>query len=93
MFACHAGIIDLESTEGGISHDKYGAYAILLKDTGEIEAATEDTFTYRCKPHETGKYRLTSATRKTRGMDVRVLRSHSINSIWSPRVGVRYEGL
>jgi len=92
LFAHHAGIIGLEACEGGTTYDKHGAYALLLKDTGEIEASCEDHFTYRVLQNDKGKFRLTSATPKSRD-PVRVLRSHSINSVWGPKAGVRYDGL
>ncbi|KAL1800993.1 hypothetical protein ACET3X_001335 [Alternaria dauci] len=92
LFAHHAGIIGLEACNGGTTYDKHGAYALLLKDTGEIEAASEERFTYRVPQSDKGKFRLTSATPKSRD-PVRVLRSHSINSVWGPKAGVRYEGL
>ncbi|KAE8867298.1 hypothetical protein PTNB73_05392 [Pyrenophora teres f. teres] len=92
LFAHHAGIIGLEACEGGTTYDKHGAYALLLKDTGEIEASSEDRFTYRVPQNDKGKFRLTSATPKSRD-PVRVLRSHSINSVWGPKAGVRYDGL
>jgi putative methyltransferase len=92
LFAHHAGIIGLESCDGGTTYDKHGAYALLLKDTGELEASCESRFTYRVPQNDKGKFRLTSATPASRD-PVRVLRSHSINSIWGPKAGVRYEGL
>ncbi|EMD58764.1 hypothetical protein COCSADRAFT_58043, partial [Bipolaris sorokiniana ND90Pr] len=92
LFAHHAGIIGLESCDGGTTYDKYGAYALLLKDTGELEASCESRFTYRVPQEDKGKFRLTSATPRSRD-PVRVLRSHSINSIWGPKAGVRYEGV
>jgi hypothetical protein len=39
-----------------------------------------------------GRYRLTAANYRSR-CPIRVLRSHSLNSIWGPKAGVRYEGL
>ncbi|KAJ4376557.1 hypothetical protein N0V86_006670 [Didymella sp. IMI 355093] len=92
LFAHHAGIIGLESVEGGTTYDKNGSYALLLKDTGEIDARSEEVFTYRCPMNDKGKFRLTAATPTSRE-PIRVLRSHSINSIWGPKAGVRYEGL
>lgn len=78
--------------EGGTTFDKHGAYALVLKDTGEVEACHGDVFTYRCPQWDRGKFRLTAATPRSRD-PVRVLRSHSINSVWGPKAGVRYEGL
>ncbi|KAF2466298.1 uncharacterized protein BDR25DRAFT_317700 [Lindgomyces ingoldianus] len=92
LFAHHAGIIDLESTEGGICFDKHGAYAVLLKDTGEIDAPSQDQLTYRCPRDDKGRYRLTSVDFRSRN-PVRILRSHSLNSVWGPKAGLRYEGL
>ncbi|KAF3039359.1 hypothetical protein E8E12_006025 [Didymella heteroderae] len=92
LFAHHAGIIGLESVDGGTTYNKNGAYALLLRDTGEIDARSEETFSYRCPISDKGKFRLTAATPTSRE-PIRVLRSHSINSIWGPKAGVRYEGL
>lgn len=92
LFAHHAGIIGLEACEGGTTYDKTGAYALVLKGTGEVDAESEEQFTYRVPQDDRGKYRLTAATPKSRD-PIRVLRSHSINSIWGPKAGIRYEGL
>ncbi|KAF1923202.1 uncharacterized protein M421DRAFT_75904, partial [Didymella exigua CBS 183.55] len=92
LFAHHAGIVGLESVNGGITYDKNGAYALVLKDTGEVDARSEDEFTYRGPISDKGKFRLTAATPASRD-PIRVLRSHSINSIWGPKAGIRYEGL
>lgn len=92
MFACHAGIIDVDTIDGGICHDKYGAYAILLTQDAELEAPNESTLTFRCDREGSGKFRLTAATPRSRD-PLRVLRSHSTNSKWGPKAGVRYEGM
>ncbi|KAJ4373134.1 hypothetical protein N0V83_003425 [Neocucurbitaria cava] len=92
MFAYHAGIIGLESVEGGITFDQEGAYAIVLKERREVEGILEDRFTYRCPLNDKGKFKLTSATQRSRE-PIRVLRSHSVNGIWGPKAGIRYEGL
>ncbi|UPX16714.1 uncharacterized protein EKO05_0007102 [Ascochyta rabiei] len=92
LFAHHAGIIGLESVAGGTTYDKNSAYALVLKDTGEMDATSENAFSYRCPINDKGKFRLTAATPTARD-PIRVLRSHSINSIWGPKAGIRYEGL
>ncbi|KAH7109853.1 hypothetical protein B0J11DRAFT_601363 [Dendryphion nanum] len=92
LFAHHAGIIDLETTDGGVCFDKNAAYAVLLLESSEVDAISESEIIYRCKPTDKGRYRLTAATARGR-TPVRILRSHSLNSVWGPRVGVRYEGL
>ena len=92
MFAFRDGIIDSKTTDGGICADAYGAYAIVLKDHDEVEGSCATRFTYRCRPKDTGRYRLTSAKDKSR-YAIRVLRSHSLASLWAPRAGIRYEGL
>ncbi|KAF2652935.1 hypothetical protein K491DRAFT_718507 [Lophiostoma macrostomum CBS 122681] len=92
LFAVHAGIIDLETAEGGICCDSHGAYAVVLKDTGETESSSEDTFTYRPQLADKGKFRLTAGNARSRH-PLRVLRSHSLNSVWGPKAGIRYEGL
>jgi hypothetical protein len=65
---------------------------VLMKDTGEIEASSEKCITYRCSRDDKGRFRLTSAVPRSRA-PIRILRSHSLNSIWGPKAGVRYEGL
>jgi hypothetical protein len=92
LFAHHAGIIGLEAVEGGTTFDKHGAYAVVLKNAGEVEAGDGNSFTYRVPQWDKGKYPLTAATPRSRD-PIRVLRSHSINSVWGPKAGVRYEGL
>jgi hypothetical protein len=92
LFAYYAGIIGLESVDGGTTYDKNGAYALVLKTTGEIDAQSDRVLVYRCPLNDKGKFCLTAATRTSRE-PIRVLRSHSINSIWGPRVGIRFEGL
>ncbi|KAL5115706.1 hypothetical protein ACEQ8H_006418 [Pleosporales sp. CAS-2024a] len=92
LFAHHAGIIGLEAVDGGTTFDKHGAYALVLKDTGEIDARGGENFTYRVPQGDKGKYRLTAATPRSRE-PIRVLRSHSVASAWGPKAGVRYEGL
>jgi hypothetical protein len=92
LFACHAGIIDIDTIDGGICHDKYGAYAVVILEGGELDSPNESTLTYRCSKDDRGKFRLTAATPRSRE-PVRVLRSHSVNSMWGPKAGVRYEGL
>lgn len=92
LFACHAGIIDVDTVDGGICHDKHGAYAILVVQGDETESPTESTLTYRCGTECRGKFRLTAATPKSRE-PIRLLRSHSVNSRWGPKAGVRYEGM
>ncbi|KAF2756851.1 hypothetical protein EJ05DRAFT_511633 [Pseudovirgaria hyperparasitica] len=92
MFACHAGIIDIETTDGGVCFDEHGAYAVVLKDDSEVEGSSPHTFTYRCGARDRGRFRLTGADSKAR-WPVRVLRSHALNSLWAPKVGIRYDGL
>jgi hypothetical protein len=92
LFAHHAGIIGLEAVEGGTTFDKHGAYAVVLKNTGKVEAGDGNSFTYRVPQWDKGKFRLTAATPQSRD-PIRVLRSHSINSVWGPKAGVRFEGL
>ncbi|KAF9695549.1 hypothetical protein EKO04_006339 [Ascochyta lentis] len=92
LFAHHAGIIGLESLQGGTTYNKKAAYALVLKDTGEIDGTSEDFFTYRFPLNDKGKFRLTAATPASR-QPIRVLRCHSINSIWGPKAGIRYEGV
>lgn len=91
-FAFHAGIIDLNCTGGGICADKRGAYAVVMEGNDEVYTETPDKFKYRCKPNDPGRFRMTAADFKSR-YPIRVLRSHTLNSLWAPRSGMRYEGL
>lgn len=92
MFAFRDGIIDSKTTDGGICADAECAYAIVLKDDDEVEGSWAHKFTYRCRSNDKGRYRLTSG-RLTSRFSVRILRSHSLASLWAPRAGIRYEGL
>ncbi|KAJ4987100.1 hypothetical protein SVAN01_07388 [Stagonosporopsis vannaccii] len=92
LFAHHAGIIGAESIEGGTTYDKDAAYALVLKDVSEVDARDEDSFIHRFPNNDKGKFRLTSATAKSRS-PIRVLRNHSVNGTWGPKAGIRYEGL
>ncbi|KAF2202480.1 hypothetical protein GQ43DRAFT_310365 [Delitschia confertaspora ATCC 74209] len=93
LFAYHAGIIDLKTTDGGICCDDQKAYALLLKASeDEIMTSTPKEFTYRCPRNDPGRFRLTAADPKSRHL-IRVLRSHTLTNLWAPKVGVRYEGL
>ncbi|EOD45489.1 hypothetical protein UCRNP2_7789 [Neofusicoccum parvum UCRNP2] len=92
IFAFHAGVIDLNCTGGGICADKKGAYAVVMKGADEIYTESPDKFRYRCKSNDPGRFRMTSADFRSR-YPIRVLRSHTLNSLWSPRSGIRYEGL
>lgn len=92
MFAYRAGIIDNGNPAGGITSDGNEAYALLMTHKDEISSPSPSIFTYRSRSEDPGRYRLTSATPDTR-KPIRVLRSHSLRSFWTPRAGVRYEGL
>jgi len=92
MFAFHSGMIDTAEPGYGIVADSDGVYALLMTDQDEISSPTPETFTYRARADDKGRYRLTSGTPDSRSQ-VRVLRSHTLRSFWSPKVGVRYDGL
>ncbi|KAK3725463.1 hypothetical protein LTR37_000433 [Vermiconidia calcicola] len=92
LFAFKDGIIDSADPSGGVIADANGAYAILMTKDEEVNGPSFDSFTYRARDNDRGRYRLTSATRESR-QPIRVLRSHSLKSFWSPRAGVRYDGL
>ncbi|GAM91601.1 hypothetical protein ANO11243_096530 [Dothideomycetidae sp. 11243] len=93
MFAYHAGIIDSGVPAGRIMSDEQGgAYAMILKDDSEFSSPNPNMFTYKAKPYETGRFRLTACTSKSR-QPVRVLRCHTLRSFWAPRAGLRYDGL
>ena len=92
VFALRGGIIDSAEAAGGIVSDVDGAYALLMTGDEEISGPSPDSFTYRARSHDRGRYRLTAATRESR-QPVRVLRAHSLRSFWAPKAGVRYDGL
>lgn len=86
------GIIDSADPTGGIVADGGRAYAVLMNHNDEVDSPSSDTFTYRAKNLDHGRYRLTAATPEAR-QPVRILRSHSLRSFWAPKAGVRYDGL
>jgi len=92
MFAYHAGIIENGSAADRIISDKRGAYAILLNGRSEHDSPTADTFTYKARTVEAGHFKLTAGTPDSRH-PIRVLRCHTLRSLWSPKAGVRYDGL
>lgn len=92
LFAHHAGIVGIESINGGTTYDEHGAYALLLNDTGEVDTLDEYRLSYRCSISDRGRYRLTAATIRSR-QPIRILRNHSRTSVWGPKAGTRYEGL
>ncbi|TKA77803.1 hypothetical protein B0A49_00931 [Cryomyces minteri] len=92
MFAFYDGIIDSGDPDGGIVADEHGAYAVVMTDGDEIWGPTPSVFIYRSRLSDRGRYRLTAADEDARH-PVRVLRSHSLRSLWSPRAGIRFEGL
>ena len=92
VFAFKSGIIDSAETAGGVTCDTHCAYAVLLTNDEEVHSPSPEAFTYRARPTDAGRYRLTAATRESR-QPIRVLRSHSLRSFWAPKAGVRYDGL
>lgn len=92
LFAFREGIIDSAEPSGGIVADADGAYAVLMASDEEMNGVSPDRFTYRSRNYDRGRYRLVAATREAR-QPIRVLRSHSLRSLWAPKAGVRYDGL
>lgn len=92
LFALKDGIIDSADKAGGIVSDSDGAYAVLMTHDEEVNCPSPEAFTYRARPHDSGRYRLTMAKRESR-QPIRILRSHSLRSFWAPKAGVRYDGL
>lgn len=85
-------MLDSSDRNGGVVADSKGAYAVLLSGSDEISSPTPDRIVYRTREGDKGRYRLTAATIDSRH-PVRILRSHALHSFWSPRAGIRYEGL
>ncbi|KAI7641971.1 hypothetical protein KC319_g13252, partial [Hortaea werneckii] len=92
LFALYAGIIDNSDANGGIVADENGAYAVVMTEGDEVKGSSPDTFVYRARTDDTGRYRLTSGTPESRH-PVRILRSHSLRSFYAPKAGLRYDGL
>ncbi|KXT04541.1 hypothetical protein AC578_8663 [Pseudocercospora eumusae] len=92
FFAYRDGIIDNGNSDGGVVSDGDGAYAVVLTGGDEICGPDANSFQYRCRDKDPGRYRLTAGTPESRHA-VRVLRSHSLRSFWKPRAGLRYDGL
>jgi hypothetical protein len=92
MLAFRDGIIDDKCTDGGICYNELGAYAVVLMGSDEDNSPSPESFTYRCHTRDRGRFRLTSADFRSR-YPVRVLRSHTLSSLWAPRAGLRYDGV
>jgi hypothetical protein len=91
MFALRDGIIDSQCVNGGICCDDRAAFALVMRETEEIQAENPSNIVYRCRLGDASCFRLIHVCRD--GRPVRVLRSHSLASLWAPVAGVRYEGL
>lgn len=92
MFAFRAGMIDSSETDGRIVADANGAYAVFMTGSDEIAGTSPEVFTYRARSDDKGRYRLTAGTPDSR-QPVRIIRSHSLRSLCTPRAGLRYDGL
>lgn len=92
MYAFRDGILDSGSASTSIVYDKKAAYGLVLSHEDELNSPDPSRFTYRSSPHDIGRYRLTAATTASRH-PIRVLRSHTLRSLWAPRAGLRYDGL
>ena len=94
IFAFHDGIVSSPSSQGGITADSDGAYALMLTRLDQVTASpTADRFTYTTRQDDDpGKFRLMNSILPVK-TPVRILRSHTLKSNWSPIVGVRYDGL
>lgn len=85
-------MLDTGDPNGGIVADANGAYALLMTEEDETNSPTPLAFTYRARANDKGRYRMTAGTPESR-LPIRVLRSHSLRSFWSPKAGIRYDGL
>ncbi|KXT15574.1 hypothetical protein AC579_9969 [Pseudocercospora musae] len=92
FFAYRDGIIDNGNSDGGVVSDGDGAYAVVLTGGDEVSGPDPNSFQYRCRDKDPGRYRLTAGTPESRH-PIRVLRSHTLRSFWKPRAGLRYDGL
>ncbi|KAI5367416.1 putative PUA-like superfamily, SRA-YDG superfamily protein [Septoria linicola] len=92
LFAYRDGIIDSGSSEGGIVCDGEAAYAVVMTGGDEVFGGDGETIRYRARSNDPGRYRLSAASIESRH-PIRILRSHTLNSMWKPRTGLRYEGL
>ena len=92
-FAFHAGIISSPSPYGGITADADGAYALTLTSVDHIESKwPPEDFSYRPRKDDPGRFRLLNSILPVK-TPIRVLRSHTLHSLYSPLAGIRYEGL
>jgi hypothetical protein len=91
MFALRDGIIDSQCVNGGICCDDRAAFAVVMRETEEIQADSPSNIVYKCRLGDDRCFRLMQVCRD--GRPVRVLRSHSLASLWAPVAGVRYDGL
>jgi hypothetical protein len=91
MFALRDGIIDNKCVNGGICCDDKTAYALVMREADEIQADNPSDIVYKCRLGDARCFRLIQVCRDRR--PIRVLRSHSLASLWAPVAGVRYDGL
>ena len=93
IFAFHDGIIWSPNAKGGITWNEFGVYAITLTDKHKV-GKDSDANIVECfvNGKEAGAFRLLNSILPKK-VSIRVLRSHTYGSQWSPRCGVRYDGL
>lgn len=92
LFAFREGIINGSEAEGGVVFDAAGAYAVVMTGASEEPSTTPNSFVYRARKNDKGRYRLTAGSPESRN-PVRILRSHTLRSFWAPKAGLRYDGL
>ena len=91
-FAFRDGIITRSGIKGGVCAKNSVAYALVLIDFEEHDSPSPDSFKYVSRTGSLGASAIVSTFVKERA-PIRVLRSHKLQSLWSPIVGIRYDGL
>ncbi|KAI9668584.1 MAG: hypothetical protein M1831_001023 [Alyxoria varia] len=93
LFAFYDGIIWSPHPKAGITWNEYSVYAITLTDKYKVGKDSDPNF-IECfvTGKEAGSFRLLNSILPKK-VSIRVLRSHTYPSKWSPRCGVRYDGL
>jgi hypothetical protein len=87
--ACRDGII--HNSTDGITADANGAYAILMTGDEEIVTYEANITIYRAQHRDRGVFKLMKNLTSQRL--VRVLRTWRLKSRFSPKAGIRYDGL
>lgn len=92
IFAFRAGIIDSPDPHGGVVADPDGLYGLTLTGHDDLRNDNGDQFRYVVRKGDKNQATLLRAILHPKP-SIRVLRSHTLRSSFSPIAGIRYDGL